>query len=513
METQFRTVGNTIISAIPAILLALLLLLLAWVVATIVKKIVIRGGKAAKIPSLFQRSRVADSPDAGIELLELLGKLAFFLVFLFMIPSIFDALGMTAVSQPISNMVQSFLEFIPNIIAAGIILFVGWMLAKLAKELVTNILKSMRADRLPHKLGLSKADTQDAPSFELSSIMGNIVYVLIIIPVVIAALEVLNIQAISVPAVNMLNMILSVIPNLIVAVILVMIGVFIAGMIAELVKSLLASTGMDNLTQKMNADPMYPSIPRFSLSNAIGEIVRVIIVIFFVVEALNVLNLTVLQMIGSAVIVYLPFLIGAIVILGVGFVLANFVEGFIVKFTGQPTALGKILKYVILIFAVFMTLDQLRLAPSIVNFAFMAIMAGLAIAFAVAFGIGGKGFAARQLEKLDKKIEEEKQKDNSPKGPDREDLKRQNEKQSGTGPADQASQDPRQTRPSQHPPSQQRQQQPPAQQRPSQQKPGQQNPNRTQNMPGTDFTGSKSSLNGGIYSGDNEFIEDDDPVI
>ncbi len=512
METQFRTIGNTIISAIPAILLALLLLLLAWVVATIAKKIVIRGGKAAKIPSLFQRSRIADSSEGGIEILELLGKLAFFLVFLFMIPSIFDALGMTAVSQPISNMVQSFLAFIPNIIAAGIILFVGWMLAKLAKELVSNILKSLKTDRLPQKFGLDKSGTQDTPSFELSSIVGNIVYVLVIIPVVIAALEALNIQAISVPAVNMLNMILGVIPNLVVAVILVMIGVVIARMIAELVKSLLASTGMDNLTQKMNADPMYPSIPRFSLSNVIGEIVRAIIVIFFVVEALNVLNLTVLQMIGSAVIIYLPFLIGAIVILGVGFVLANFVEGFIVKFTGQPTALGKVLKYVILVFAVFMTLDQLRLAPSIVNFAFMAIMAGLAIAFAVAFGIGGKGFAARQLEKLDKKIEEEKQKDNSPKGPDREKLESQNEKQTDAGATDQTSQDPRQARPSHHPPSQQRQQQP-SKQRPSQQKPGHQNPNRTQNAPGTDFTGTKSSLNGGLYSGENEFNEDDDPVI
>jgi len=61
---------------------------------------VIKGGKATKVPSLFQKSRIADSPAASIEILELLGKLAFYLVFLFMIPSIFDALGMEAVSQP-----------------------------------------------------------------------------------------------------------------------------------------------------------------------------------------------------------------------------------------------------------------------------------------------------------------------------------------------------------------------------------------------------------------------------
>lgn len=422
VDDQLIVIGNKIASGVPNVLMALLLLLLAWFIASIAKKIIIKGGKAAKIPALFQKSKIAATPEAGVETLELLGKLAFFLVFLFMIPSIFDALGMYAVSLPFSNMVQNFLAYIPNIIAAGIILFVGWMLAKLARELVTSILTRFSVDKLPQKLGLSKPDLQGKPSLELSKILGNIVYVLIIIPVVIAALDALNIQAISEPASNMLNLILGVIPNLIVAVILVMIGVAIAGLVSELVKNLLAGTGMDKLTTKMNADPKYPNIPQFSLSNAIGELVKVIIIIFFVVEALNVLNLSVLQMIGSSLIMYLPFLVGAIVTLGAGFILANFVEGFIVKFTGHPTALGKVLKYVILIFALFMTLDQLKLAPTIVNFAFIAIMAGLAIAFAVAFGIGGKAFAARQLEKLDNRIEAEKNKDNRPTGPNREPM-------------------------------------------------------------------------------------------
>lgn len=429
---QLVTIGNNIVSRVPNVVIALLLLLLAWIVASIAKKIVIKGGKAAKLPELFQKSKIVATREAGVDILELLGKLAFFLVFLFMLPSIFDALGMASVSQPISNMVQNFLAFIPNLIAAGIILFVGWILAKLARELVTSILKRLGIDILPQKLGLSKSETQDKPAFEVSSIVGTIVYVLIIIPVVIAALDALNIEAISVPATNMLNMILAFIPNLIVAVILVMIGVAVAGLIAELAKSLLASTGMDKLTNKVNADPLYPNIPNFSISNALGEIVRVVIIIFFVVEALNVLNLSVLQMIGASVIMYLPFFVGAIVTLVAGFLLANFVEGFIVKFTGHPSALGKVLKYVILIFAIFMTLDQLKLAPSIVNFAFIAITAGLSVAFALAFGIGGKSFAGRQLEKLDQKIEAEKHKDNSPTGPDRETMKAQTENNPGS---------------------------------------------------------------------------------
>lgn len=53
-----------------------------------------------------------------------------------------------------------------------------------------------------------------------------------------------------------------------------------------------------------------------------------------------------------------------------------------------------------------MALDQLGVAHSIVNSAFILILGGLALAFGLAFGLGGKDFAAKYLQKLDRKIEQ-----------------------------------------------------------------------------------------------------------
>ncbi|WP_237150872.1 hypothetical protein [Planococcus plakortidis] len=70
------------------------------------------------------------------------------------------------------------------------------------------------------------------------------------------------------------------------------------------------------------------------------------------------------------------------------------------------------MKYAIFIIAIFMTLDQLNFASNIVNLAFLFIIAGLAVAFAIAFGIGGRDFAKNQLAKMEKKMKEEDNKPN-----------------------------------------------------------------------------------------------------
>lgn len=348
----------------------------------------------------------------------------YFLVFLFILPSFLDALNMWAVSEPISNMVKNFLAFIPNLIGAGFILFIGWFLAKLGKEVVINFTAGLGVDRLPQKLGIAReVDLEDSRKVtKISTIIGNIVYALIIIPVAISALQVLNIEAISKPAINMLNEILAIIPNIIAASILLIIGILIAKLVGDLIKSLLIGTGIDSLTDNLQTDESLPDVPRFSISTIIGEVVRYLIIILFVVEALNVLKLSVLQGVGTAIIAYLPFLLGALIILTVGIFAASFVQKFIDKFTGHPSFLGKILRYFIIGFTIFMTLDQLKLAPSIVNYAFIATMSALAIAFALSFGIGGRDFASKQLEKLNKKMEKESAL--SPKGENKDVFKK-----------------------------------------------------------------------------------------
>ena len=132
----------------------------------------------------------------------------------------------------------------------------------------------------------------------------------------------------------------------------------------------------------------------------------VVIGLFFTVEALNALNLDVLNTVGSALIAYIPNVLIALIILGLGIFGGRFVGNFIAENTHSKW-IAEIVKAIFAVFAVFMALEQLDFASSIVNTAFLFIIGGLAVAFALSFGLGGRDFARKQLDKLDHKIDSE----------------------------------------------------------------------------------------------------------
>ena len=409
IREQFVQIFEQVVAGAPNFLYALGLLIVAWVVGKVAQKIIVKGGSKIKEPGVFAKSGVAENEEQWEQIISTFGKLAFYLAFLVVLPGVFDRLGMTSVAQPLSNMTTEILAFMPNLIGAALVFFIALFIAKILREIVTNVLQGLGVDRLSGKLGLTSDESKKKDKVQtlgISKIFGNIVYVLIIIPVTISALEILKIQAISQPAINMLNIIFSYIPNVIAATILILIGVLIARFVGELLKTLIDGSGLNSLVEKYNNELGVIANPNFSISTVIAEFVKILIVIFFIMEAFSVLNLQILQTISVAIVTYIPFLLGAAVTLVGGFLLANFTDKIIGKISDGPKALGKILKYSIIVFAIFMTLDQLRLAPSIVNFGFMAIMAGLGIAFAIAFGLGGREFAAKQLSHLDQKIHE-----------------------------------------------------------------------------------------------------------
>lgn len=152
-------------------------------------------------------------------------------------------------------------------------------------------------------------------------------------------------------------------------------------------------------------NPDKTKTPSFDIANIIGKVVQAIIIVFFTVEAMNVLQSNVLNGIGEAVIGYLPLLISSLIILCLGLIGGTVLGNYIKQASGNGF-LGAIVKYAIII-AVFMTLDQLNFATSIVNLAFLFIIAGLAVAFAISFGIGEREFAKRELEKLEEKMNKE----------------------------------------------------------------------------------------------------------
>ena len=213
------------------------------------------------------------------------------------------------------------------------------------------------------------------------------------------ALDVLDISVISGPAVGMLNTVIGFIPNIIISLIIIIIGSMIGKLAGQIVTKLIASAGLDAKLNKLLDD----KYQKFVLSKVVGSIVYAVIVIFFVVEGLNVLKLDVLTNIGASVIAYMPSVLSAALILAACIIVSSMVEKALRK--NRFSSFAVVAKVAIIAIAVFMILSQLNIASEIVNTAFVLIMAALAVAFAIAFGVGGRDFASKILKKLEEKTE------------------------------------------------------------------------------------------------------------
>lgn len=375
-----------------AVLKAALILVVAFIVAAIVKSIIVKIlGKGKLGQAMSKMDGEGDKPGSAKEFI---GKLVYLLVFVLFIPAIFNSLGLQAVTTPITLVLNSIWGYIPNVVAAIIVLVIGFFIAKAVRQLLIPVFDKIKINKIQEKLGIEVTD-----SGKLSNTLAYIVYVFILVPMIVMALEVLDISVISDPATNILNTIFAFIPNILVALIIVFIGWMIAKFVGQIVTRLIASSGLDAKISKL----MENSNQKVVLSKVVGTIVQVVIAIFFVVEGINVLQLEVLTNIGAVIIGYMPAALSAIVIMVICFFASSMAEKALKKngFNTYAT-LAKIAIYTV---GGFMVLSQLGIAAEIVNSAFKLILAALAVAFAIAFGIGGKEFASKALKKLEDNAE------------------------------------------------------------------------------------------------------------
>ncbi|HPT90924.1 MAG TPA: mechanosensitive ion channel [Acetivibrio sp.] len=389
----FFNMIESFLSGVPSVIHAVLLLVLAYAVALIAKSLVVKGLKLLNVDKRIDKLGIVDEITGSS--LDFIGKLVFVIVFLMFLPAVLEKLGIDNVSTPITMLVTQFLNYIPNIIAAIIILMIGSLVAKIVRQLITPILKKLNVDKLQEKAGISTSENAT-----ISSVISYIIYVIILIPVIIAALQALNITAISNPAMAMLNSMFQMLPNIFVAIALVVIGTIVAKIIGKLLAQILSGFGTDSLWKKIVPSDN-SKLKDFSLSKAIGEFVKYIIILLFVVEATNVINLEVFRNVGGAIIAYLPMVISSVIILGIALLISSWVGGFIQNKYPDAKLTSMIAKTAIIVVAVFMVLIQLGIATTIVNAAFIIVLGAIALAFAIAFGIGGRDFAANTLKKFE----------------------------------------------------------------------------------------------------------------
>ena len=385
-----------ILAYAPRILGAALIALVAWVLATVLKFVTVKALDATKLDERLRSGAGIEEEETSFS--QSIGNALFWFIFLLFLPGILGALGMQGLVGPVQDMFDDLLAVIPNIIGAGIILLVGWFVAKIVRQILTNLLAATGIDNLNEQLNLQEQ--------KLSAIIGVVVYALIMIQVVIAALDTLAIESISGPATRMLSTVWETIPELVAAVIVLGVSYYIGLWVKNLVSNLLASVGFNRVLVWIGLGSQ-PEDGKQSPSEVAGMLVLVGIMLFAAVEAADILGLTIVSGLVAEVIAFAGQALVAVIIFGAGLYLANVAEKVVLSTNvSNAKLLSRFTKGAIIVLVIAMALGQLGVANEIVNLAFGLLLGAVAVAIALSFGLGSREIAARKVEGWLETVEE-----------------------------------------------------------------------------------------------------------
>ena len=358
--------------------------LVAWIVAGLSKTLAIKALTATRLDQAISGEGEARPISSNA------GAILYWLIILLFLPAILGALKLEGLLDPVKNMVDQILGMMPNVIGAIVIGLVGWFVAKILNALVANLLAAIGFDGLTEKVGLP-------PDVRPSAVIGLIVAVFVFVPALIAALNTLQIDAISVPATEMLSKFMIAIPGIFAAIVILTAAYFLGRFLSGLSASLLHGFGVDELPQRLGMAQI--SAGGFKLSDLAGTLVTIFVVLFAIVEASSLLGFEQVRELVTTLIEFAAQILLGSVILVVGMWLANIAHQGIIRTSGQNAELlANIARIAIIGLILAMGLRAMGIADDIVNLGFSFVLGAVAVAIALAFGLGGREAAGRQME-------------------------------------------------------------------------------------------------------------------
>ena len=211
-------------------------------------------------------------------------------------------------------------------------------------------------------------------------------------------------QAILTSFTSALALIFAFIPKLIGFLVIMLVGWLVAKALGKAVTFLLRKVGFDNFANRIGLTRFDQRMGvHLDPADLLGQIVFWFIILIFLVPAFDTLGLTSVTGILNQFISYIPNVFVAILILFLGVLLATVVADIVRGATataniGNPNVFAEISRWAIILFAALMALTQLQIATALVVELFGAIVFGTALAFGLAFGLGGRDAAKRLIE-------------------------------------------------------------------------------------------------------------------
>jgi hypothetical protein len=215
------------------------------------------------------------------------------------------------------------------------------------------------------------------------------------------------VQAIFTALTNALNLVLEFIPKLVGFLVILLVGWIIATAVSKAVTYLLRKIGFDRLSERIGLTRLEQNMGvRMDTAGILGTITYWFLFLIFLVPAADALGIPSVSAILNELIAYIPNVFVAILVLFLGAlggtVVASLVRGATANANmGNPNLYAGIARWAVIGFAAIIALEQLKIAPSIMNILFTAVVGAAALAFGLAFGFGGQDAARRLLNRTE----------------------------------------------------------------------------------------------------------------
>jgi hypothetical protein len=342
-----------------------------------------------KIPALHRTQDDGSVTDFVSPIVSLVKAL----LTIFVLIAVLEHFGLTNVLDPLKSMANKFAAAVPNIIGAGVIAYAGWIIAKVLAQLAGVALEKVD-ERVAERTGNEE--------ISIAKFGRALVFAVVLLPVVVSALGVLDIPAISVPASTMIEKLMAAVPNIVGAAIILLVVYVAAKFVVFVLNDLLEGMKFDALPEKIGIDGLFTE--SFTPTRLVDIAIMFFSMLAAAAAAVNVLKIDVISDVFSSVLEFgAGLLIGGLIL-----IIGNFLGTLAYeKLTehGSP-GLANIARIAILGLVLAMGLKAMGLADNIVSMAFGFTLGSVAVAAALAFGLGGRDAAKSIADDWARKIKE-----------------------------------------------------------------------------------------------------------
>jgi len=373
-------------SSLPGVIGALAVLIIGWIVAKFISKLIYKVLKGTGWDQ-----KLMGSNGGKMDVNSFISKIVYYLLMIMVLMIVLNMMGVSEVLDPLKAMVNQFFSYVPNIIGAGIIGFIGYILATFASEAIG--MGGSFIDGVATKMNFN--DTE-----KLTNIIKNLVFAFIILLFAITALDVLDIQAISGPAKKVLGSIFDALPKLFAAGIIIAIFMWGAKFISEMLYDVFRSSGVDELANKLDLGQVIGK--NNTMSGVLSKLVYFFIAFFGVTtgieqlgfESLNGMMNTLLGMSGQ--------IIFGLIILIAGNFISKLAATAVSK--GGNEFLGTIVRVATLFIFIAMAFGKMGIDGGLMNTVIGLVFGAAAVAIALAYGLGGREAAGEHMKEIIGKI-------------------------------------------------------------------------------------------------------------